>query len=128
MCAHLTDHFCLGGKTGVVRPPCPWRVTPEDRATFSKLIRKDHTESAAEDEFRDAWLNHCNSREDAGAEVAYGIRIGTAAAAAAQRHGANAGSAADRPMAALEAMLREQSPLPVRAGKSRMNPAPLFIH
>ena len=104
------------------------RVTHEDRSAFSDLIRKDHTAIAAAAEFRDAWLNHCKSRDDAGAEVAYGIRIGTAAAAAAQRHGANTGSDAVRPMAALEAMLREQSSLPVRAGKSRMNPAPLFIH
>ena len=98
------------------------RVSAEDRAAFAELSYKDHPGADALETFRDSWLNHCRLREDLGLQVAYGIRL--AGPGAAQRHGAKAVSDAGRPIAALEAMMREQLPPPVRTGKSCMNPAP----
>ena len=119
------------------------RVFAEDRAAFAELSYNDHTGVDGLENFRDSWLNHCRLRGDLGEQVAYGIRL--AGPGPAQRHCAKAASDAGRPIAALEAMLREQSPPPVRtasaggaapgggggprdeearAGKSRMNPAP----
>jgi hypothetical protein len=101
---------------------------------FAQLICKNHTATTAENDFRESWLNHTCSREDAGVAVVHGIRLGTATASAAQRYGIQGVPAIDtRPMTALDAMMREQS-LPsggpeghsdeeASAGKSRMNPA-----
>ena len=97
------------------------RVSAEDRAAFAELSYNDHTGVNGLEDFRDAWLNHCRLRADLGENVAYGIRL--AGPGAAQRHCAKAASDG-RPIAALEAMMREQSPPPVRTGKSCMNPAP----
>jgi hypothetical protein len=62
------------------------RVSDDDRAANSQLIRKDHTAITAADEFRESWLNHVSSREGAGVAVAHGILLGTAPASASQRH------------------------------------------
>jgi hypothetical protein len=90
------------------------RVSAEDRAAFAELSYNDHTGVDGLENFWDSWLNHCRLREDLGEQVAYGIRL--AGPGAAQRHCAKAASDAGRPIAALEAMMREQSPPPVRTG------------